>query len=144
MTEAAAPPSAAWPLLLYAALVFLLAALIIGLSHVLGQRHRERETGDPFESGVSTTGPARFRFSIQFYLFAMFFVIFDIESAFIFAWAIAFRDLGWGGYAAILVFVLTFLLMVFYLARGGALDFVRRPGGKVRPARSDGAQGRGR
>jgi NADH-quinone oxidoreductase subunit A len=128
LNDPGAQASAYWPLLVYAILVFILAVVILGVSYVLGERHKERETGDPFESGVAATGPARFRFSIQFYLLAMFFVVFDLESAFIFAWAIAFRDLGWGGYVAILVFVLTFLLMIFYLARAGALDFVgKRP-----------------
>jgi NADH-quinone oxidoreductase subunit A len=134
--------AASWPLLVYAILVFILATVVLGISYVLGERHRERETGDPFESGVSTTGPARFRFSIQFYLLAMFFVVFDLESAFIFAWAIGFRDLGWGGYAAILVFVLTFLLMIFYLARVGALDFIGKKRAAAPARRAPGAMER--
>jgi NADH-quinone oxidoreductase subunit A len=117
-----------WPLLVYAVLVFFLAGAIIAVSRLLGQRHRERETAEPFESGVSITGPARLRFSIRFYLIAMFFVIFDLESAFLFAWAIAFRGLGWGAYFGVLIFALTFLLMIFYLARTGALDFISKAG----------------
>jgi NADH-quinone oxidoreductase subunit A len=137
LNTAGAGPSVDWPLLVYAVLVLALTGAIIGLSYILGQRHRERETDDPFESGVPTTGPARFRFSIRFYLVAMFFVIFDLESAFIFAWAIGFRELGWGAYAGVLVFVLTFLLMIFYLARTGALDFItkskRTPASRTAP-----------
>jgi NADH-quinone oxidoreductase subunit A len=123
----AADPSSAWPLLVYAVVVLFLMAAIIAASYVLGQRHKERETAVPYESGVPTTGTARLRFSIRFYLVAMFFVIFDLESAFLFAWAIAFRWLGWGGYIAALVFALTLLLMVFYLARTGGLDFIAKP-----------------
>lgn len=126
MNTAGAGPSVYWPLLVYAILVLMLTGAIIGFSYILGQRHRERETAGPFESGVPTTGPARFRFSIHFYLVAMFFVIFDLESAFIFAWAIGFRELGWGAYVGVLVFALIFLLMIFYLARTGALDFITK------------------
>jgi NADH-quinone oxidoreductase subunit A len=127
LTYTAGGPSSAWPLLVYAVAVLSLMAAIIAVSYLLGQRHSDRETADPYESGVSTTGTARLRFSIRFYLVAMFFVIFDVESAFLFAWAIAFRRLGWGAYIAALVFALTLLLMVFYLARTGGLDFIGKP-----------------
>jgi len=105
----------------------LLTAAVIAVSHFLGERHRERETAGPYESGVPAAGPAGLRFSVRFYLVAMFFVIFDLETAFLFAWAIAFRSLGWGAYVGALVFALTLLLMLLYLGRTGALDFAGRP-----------------
>jgi len=64
------------------------------LSFVLGQRHRERSTGRPYESGVEATGSARMRFDVKFYMVAMFFVIFDLEAVFVFSWAIVLRRLG--------------------------------------------------
>ncbi len=128
MSSAGAGPDSAWPLLAYAAVVLFLIAAIIALSFVLGERHRERDAAGPFESGVPATGTARLRFSVRFYLMAVFFVIFDLEAAFLFAWAVAFRRLGWGAYLGVLVFGLTLLLMIFYLGRTGALDFVSRPG----------------
>ena len=127
MINAGAGPDSAWPLLVYAVLVLFLVAAILALSYILGQRHRERETVDPYESGVAVTGGARFRFSVRFYLIAMFFVIFDLESAFLFAWAVAFKELGWEAFLGAVVFALTLLLMVFYLARTGALDFISHP-----------------
>jgi NADH-quinone oxidoreductase subunit A len=62
---------------------------MIGLSYVLGERHTGRVTGEPYESGIMPTGPAWIRFDVKYYLVAMFFVIFDLESIFIFAWAVA-------------------------------------------------------
>jgi NADH-quinone oxidoreductase subunit A len=116
-------PAILWPLLLYFAAVFVLVAGMLGLSYVLGERHRERATGKPYESGIPPTGSARLRFDVKFYLIAMFFVIFDLEAVFLFAWAIAFRDLGWLGYAEVVVFVAVLLVALIYLWRVGALDW---------------------
>ncbi|RJQ75603.1 MAG: NADH-quinone oxidoreductase subunit A [Desulfobacteraceae bacterium] len=96
---------------------------MIGLSALLGQRHRQRTTGDPFESGMVPTGSARIRFDIKFYLMAMFFVIFDLEAVFIYAWAVNGRLLGWTGYLEIVVFIGFLVLALFYLWRIGALDW---------------------
>src|SRR5688572_31290516 len=71
---------------------------MLGLSFVLGQRHKEHATNEPYEGGILSSGSARLRFSSQFYLIAMLFVIFDVETIFIFSWAIAFKELGWFGY----------------------------------------------
>jgi NADH-quinone oxidoreductase subunit A len=112
-----------WPFVVYTIAVVVLIAAILGISHVLGQRHRERTTGRPYESGSPLTGPARLRFSVSFYLVAMFFVIFDVESIYIFAWAIAWRDLGWAGYVEVLIFIGILLAALVYLWRLGALDW---------------------
>ena len=90
---------------------------------MLGQRHRERTTGRPYESGNPLTGSARLRLSISFYLVAMFFVVFDVESIYIFAWAIAWRELGWTGYIEVLIFIGILLAALVYLWRLGALDW---------------------
>jgi len=112
-----------WPLLVYAAAVVVLVAGMLGLSYVLGERHKEKATGEPYESGMPPTGSARLRFDVKFYLIAMFFVIFDLEAAFLFAWAIAFRELGWLGYVEVVVFVGVLLVALVYLWRVGALDW---------------------
>lgn len=112
-----------WPLTLYISAVLLMAAAIIILSFFLGERHSERTTGEPYESGVAPTGSARIRFDIKFYLSAMFFVLFDLEAVFLFAWAVAARPLGWFGYIEVAVFVGVLLLALFYLWRVGALDW---------------------
>ena len=112
-----------WPVLVYAAIVLSLVGAMLGLSHVLGQRHKERATDEPYEGGILSTGGARMRFSSQFYMIAMLFVIFDVETIFIFAWAIAFRELGWYGYAGVIVFLILLVVVLIYEWRAGALDF---------------------
>lgn len=112
-----------WPLFLYGLIVLSLVGAMIGLSYFLGQRHKERATDDPYEGGILSHGSARIRFSSQFYLIAMLFVIFDVETIFIFSWAIAFRDLGWYGYAGVMVFIILLVVVLIYEWRVGALDF---------------------
>jgi NADH-quinone oxidoreductase subunit A len=91
--------------LVYAFAVLVIVGIMLGLSHILGERHKEKLTDEPFESGISPTGNARLRFSSHFYLIAIFFVIFDLDAVFILVWAISFRELGIGGYIGILVFI---------------------------------------
>ena len=113
-----------WPLAVYFAIVIALVVMLLGLSALLGQRHRERATDLPYESGIVSTGSARLRFGARFYLLAVFFVIFDLEAAFIFAWAVALRGIGWTGYIEGVVFVGVLLAALAYLWRTGGLDFV--------------------
>jgi NADH-quinone oxidoreductase subunit A len=115
--------TALWPLMLYLIVVAALVTAMIAVSHVLGQRHRERATGEPYESGIASTGSAHVRFDVRFYLVAMFFVIFDLESIFIFAWAVAARELGWAGYIEVLVFIGVLAAALIYLWRLGALEW---------------------
>jgi len=96
---------------------------MLGLSYLLGQHHNERATGSPYESGILSEGSARVRFSAKFYLVAMFFVIFDLEAVFIFAWAVAVKETGWIGYAEVFVFIAVLLVTLGYLWRVGALDW---------------------
>jgi NADH-quinone oxidoreductase subunit A len=112
-----------WPLVVYAGAVIVLVTSMLALSHVLGQRHQETATGEPYESGIVSTGSARVRLSAEFYLVAMFFVIFDLEAVFIVAWAVAFREVGWGGYVEVVVFIGVLLAALVYLWRQGALDW---------------------
>ena len=114
-----------WPLVVY---FFLVLVLVIGMlvtSFFLGERHRERVTREPYESGIKPTGSTGIHLSLKFYLVALFFVIFDVESIFIFAWAIAFRELGWAGYIEIIIFISIVMLALIYLWRMGALDWGR-------------------
>ena len=112
-----------WPFMIYAAVVLLLVGVMIGLSWVLGERHKEKLTDEPYESGIPPTGNARLRFSSHFYLIAIFFVIFDLDAVFIFAWAISFRELGFAGYLGILVFIGVLLVVLVYEIGIKALDF---------------------
>jgi len=116
-----------WVLLLYAFAVIGLVAGMIGASYFLGQRHMKQATRQPFESGIVPVGYARFRLPVQFYLIAMFFVIFDLEAAFLYAWATAVQAAGWTGYIVMLVFIVALLAALAYLWRAGALEWGPRP-----------------
>jgi NADH-quinone oxidoreductase subunit A len=111
-----------WPLLLYATLVVALLAVILSLSYILGQHHRDRATGKPYEGGIEQTGSARIRFSVQFYLVAMLFVVFDVEAVFIMLWALGFYELGWPGYLGAAVFIGQLVVVLIYEWGIGALD----------------------
>jgi NADH-quinone oxidoreductase subunit A len=126
--------TALWPLLIYFVLTIALVTAMLALSYVLGERHKSRAMGEPYESGIVSTGTAQVRFDVRFYLVAMFFVIFDLETIFIFAWAVAVRELGWTGYVEILIFVGILIAVLVYLWRLGALDWTTVGKGKRREA----------
>jgi NADH-quinone oxidoreductase subunit A len=112
-----------WAFGVYFLLVLALVITMLIVSYFLGQRHQERATGSPYESGIVSTGSAHVRLSAKFYLVAMFFVIFDLEAVFIFAWAVVGRALGWTGYFEVLVFSGILIAALVYLWRLGALDW---------------------
>ncbi|MEJ2132603.1 MAG: NADH-quinone oxidoreductase subunit A [Gammaproteobacteria bacterium] len=128
--EAALQASAAetqnlWPFLVYTVSVIALLAITLLLAWLAGSRTRQRRaTGTPFESGIVAVGAAEHtRMSIEFYLIAMFFVIFDLETIFIFGWAVAFFELGWRGYVGCAIFIAILLVALVYEWRSGALDW---------------------
>lgn len=112
-----------WPLAVYFGVALLIVVAMISVSYVLGQRHSEPATRSPFESGIVSTGSAHVRLSVKFYLIAMFFVVFDLEAAFIFLWAVGGRELGWAGYDELLIFVGVLAATLAYLWRTGTLDW---------------------
>lgn len=112
-----------WPFAVYGLAVLAIAAGMIGISAVLGERHREQATDEPYESGIAVTGSAQIRLPVQFYLIAMLFVIFDLEAVYLFAWAVAVPETGWLGFGEMLVFIAVLFIALAYLWRVGALDW---------------------
>lgn len=96
---------------------------MIGLAALLGGRAYGRAKNKPFESGVDSVGNARLRFSAKFYLVAMFFVIFDVEALYLFAWSVSVRESGWVGFIEAAIFISLLLVGLIYLWRIGALDW---------------------
>jgi NADH-quinone oxidoreductase subunit A len=119
-----------WPAAVYTGLVLLVVGAILVVSYLLGQRHAERKTGVQYESGIEPAGPLPKRLSIEFYQIAIFFVVFDLEAVFIFAWAVQARRLGWTGYAEIVVFITLLFAGLVYLWKAGSLDW--GPAGRKR------------
>jgi NADH-quinone oxidoreductase subunit A len=121
MSEISSPVM--WPFAVFFILTLLLVMMILAVSFVLGQRHRSRASDEIYECGLVSTGSARVRFAAKFYLMAMFFVIFDLESVFILVWSVGVRELGWSGYVEVAVFIGILLAALFYLWRVGALEW---------------------
>jgi NADH-quinone oxidoreductase subunit A len=115
--------SAVVSLAVYFVVVVALIGFLMLITHLSGERHFEPGTGIPYESGVPITGSARLRLSADFYLVAMFFVIFDISAVYLFAWAVSARELGWPGYVAAVIFMLESAAGLAYLWRKGAFDW---------------------
>jgi NADH-quinone oxidoreductase subunit A len=93
------------------------------LSNLLGPSKPTVEKSAPYECGMPAVGDARERQSIKFYLVAMIFLLFDIEVAFLYPWAMALRDLGWPGFVQLVLFMTLLLAGYIYVWRKGALDW---------------------
>jgi NADH-quinone oxidoreductase subunit A len=119
-----------WPLALYFLVVVIAGVGMIVVSYLLGGRHREPSTDIPYESGMLPTGSGRISFPADYYLVAVFFVVFDVESVFLYAWAVALRQAGWFGFGEALIFIGVLGATLVYLWRVGGLDWStlgRRP-----------------
>ena len=97
--------------------------VMVGLSSLLGPHKPTPEKLAPYECGMPPVGDARDRQSVKFYLVAMIFLLFDIEAAFLYPWAMALRDLGWGGFVQVVLFMALLLAGYVYVWRKGALDW---------------------
>lgn len=107
-------------LAVYVAIVLILAGLLLCLSRWLGQSKSSTEKSRAYESGIIPTGPARLRYPVPFFMVAIFFLIFDVEGAFIFSWAVAGKELGWAGWFQITFFIVVLIAgLVFIWAKGG-------------------------
>src|SRR6516162_3546660 len=93
------------------------------LSNLFGPRKPTPEKSAPYECGMPAVGDARERQSVKFYLVAMIFLLFDIEVAFLYPWAMALRDLGWTGFVQVVLFILLLLAGYAYVWRKGVLDW---------------------
>ena len=114
------------PLIIYFGAILSITAVMLGGAYFLGQRHCAKAADEPFESGVVPTGDVHIRFSVHFYLLAIFFVIFDMETVFLFAWSIALEQAGWPGFIEALIFISVLVATLIYLGAIGALDWRTR------------------
>lgn len=109
--------------IIYTLLVFLLMTVFLFLSGWLGEKKKNPEKSRPYECGIIPTGTTRFPYPIAFYLVATFFLIFDVEAAYIFSWSIAFDRLGWKGWLQISFFIFILLIGLFYIWKKGGLEW---------------------
>jgi len=112
-----------WPLLAYSVIVLLLIVGLLVASTLLGQKRKDHATHDVYESGQLSVGSANLKLNVPFYRTAILFIIFDLEAAFLFAWAISIRESGWLGFAEVFIFIFILLAGLLYLWRSGALEW---------------------
>ena len=112
------------PLVLLAVIAMLFVGLSLLVSHRLGPSRPNPTKVTAYESGIIPQQELRgMRFSVQFYLVAMLFIIFDVEAVFLHPWATVVRDLGWYGLGVMGVFILLLFESYFYILRRGGLEW---------------------
>jgi len=126
MNTEAIPAANLLPLIIYFGAEVAITVIMLGGAYFLGQRHHAKAADEPFESGIVPTGDIHIRFSVHFYLLAIFFVIFDMESVFLFAWSVALEEAGWSGFIEALIFISVLISALIYLGAIGALDWRTR------------------
>ena len=94
---------------------------LVNINRLIGPRKPTEEKLSTYESGMEPVKSARERFSVKFYLVAMLFIVFDIETVYMYPWAVQFRQLGWAGFAEMVFFILVLLVGLIYIVRKGAL-----------------------
>ncbi len=110
-------------LFVYAGIILTLMAFLIALTGWLGVKNPTVEKVRPYESGVIPTGMARLRYPVPFYLVATFFLIFDVEIAYLFSWAVAFDRLGWPGWLQVSFFIIVLFISLCYIWVKGGLEW---------------------
>lgn len=97
--------------------------LVLGVTHFLGPKRNTDEKLKNFESGIASVGNARQPMAIKYFLIAILFVLFDVEVIFFYPYAVNFRELKWGGFGEVLLFVAFFLIGFIYIIKKGALQW---------------------
>jgi NADH-quinone oxidoreductase subunit A len=112
-----------FPVLLQVLLAMAIAGGMLATSAILGHRARNRMKDMPYECGIAPQGSVRERFSVKYYLVAMVFILFDIETVFLYPWAVVFRELKLFAFFEMLVFIVLILAGFFYIWKKGALSW---------------------
>ena len=112
-----------WSLIAFVLGVIFLLGFMLTVPLLMGGRAVGRSKEEPFESGQLGVGGARLRLSAKFYLVAMFFVIFDVEALFLYAYAVSVLENGWVGFIEVMIFISVLLVGLLYIWRVGALDW---------------------
>ena len=111
------------PILILLGVAAGMAAVILVLNVVLGKKLRTKQKGETYESGVPLIDASHKRISIQFFVIAMVFILFDVEIAFIYPWALVFRSVGWPLFIEMLTFLAVLAVGYAYIWKKGAFDW---------------------
>jgi len=118
-----------WPIAAYFIILAVMLAGMLMMSHFLGPKssaEKNKAKNLPYESGVVSVNDNKTRFTNHFFLYAIFFVIFDLETIFLFAWVIAFDEVGLAGFIEASIFIGVLLVALIYIWRIGALELKHR------------------
>src|SRR4029079_8491574 len=116
-----------FPILVFLVIAAGLAVVMIGASVVLAKQSPNSEKLSPYECGFEPFEDARMRFDVRYYLVAILFIIFDLEVAFLFPWAVSLGDIGLFGFWSMIVFLAVLTVGFAYEWRKGALEWEGRP-----------------
>ena len=111
------------PILIFLGLAFVICCAMLGGSYMIARQNPNSEKLSPFECGFAPFDDARGQFDVRFYLVAILFIIFDLEVAFLFPWAVAFGKLGATGFWSMLVFLAVLTIGFAYEWKKGALEW---------------------
>ena len=111
------------PVLIFVLISLAIAVLVIGLGYVLGTRRPDSEKLSPYECGFESFEDARMKFDVRYYLVAILFIIFDLEIAFLFPWAIVLDQIGLFGFVAMVDFLGILVIGFIYVWKKGALEW---------------------
>jgi NADH-quinone oxidoreductase subunit A len=111
------------PILIYMVIAIGLVGVIVLLSELVGKKKHFPSKDLPYECGMDPIGDARSRYTVRFYVIAMFFIVFDIEAIFFYPWAVVFKQLGWFGFVEMLVFIAILAVGLVYVWGKGALEW---------------------
>jgi len=112
-----------FPVLVFIVMGFLLGIIAIGMGHLLGPKHPNKAKLSPYECGFDHFEDARMPFDVRFYLVAILFILFDLETAFLFPWAVVLRNIGWTGFWAMMIFLSILVVGFVYEWKKGALEW---------------------
>jgi len=122
--QAPAPPIYGYiPIIIFALIAIAVPVVLLGVSRLLQRRVFDRAKLMPYECGIDPIGDARERFSVRFYMVAMLFLIFDVETIFLFPWAVIYDRLAVFGLAEMLVFIAILVVGYYYAWRKGAFEW---------------------
>lgn len=100
-----------------------LVSIALGIARAISPRSFNPQKGEPYECGIPTRGASWMQFKVGYYLFAILFLMFDIETVFLFPWAVVVGDLGVAGLTSILFFLVILVFGLAYAWRKGALEW---------------------
>src|SRR6478736_2263877 len=112
-----------FPILLFIGFGLFLGFAMLSVGRLVSPYRPDAEKTSPYECGFEAFEDARMKFDVRYYLIAILFILFDLETAFFFPWGVAMRDLGWSGFVTMLVFIVEFVVGFWYIWKKGALDW---------------------